>query len=87
MANSSSSPSTKVGNVIPISTPVVETRSSRVRARVADRMPTEIPTISQSTTPPTSSDRVGGRSSLRMVLTEVPVKYEVPRSPCSSRSR
>ncbi len=81
-ANSSSSPSTKVGKVMPISTPVVEIRSIRDRARVALRMPAEMPTMSQSTTPPTSTDSVGGRSCLRMVLTEVPVKYEVPRLKC-----
>ena len=47
--------------------------SNRLRGRVALMMPTPRPTISQSTTPPMTTDAVRGRSWARIVLTDSPL--------------
>ena len=65
----SSSPTTKVGAEMPARTPTVATRSNRLRALVADRMPTEMPAISHRITPPMTTEIVGGRSCLITVVT------------------
>ncbi len=83
----SSSPTTKVGAEIPARTPTVAARSKKLRALVADRMPTEIPAISQSSTPPMTTEMVGGRSCLITVVTGSWRKYDFPRLPCSSPVR
>ena len=69
---SKSWPSTNVGNDRPMSTPTVADRSNRERALVALRMPTDRPTTSQITTPPTSTEAVRGMSCDTIVLTGSP---------------
>src|SRR5205807_1786984 len=71
--HSSSWPRTNVGSDRPTSTPTVDARSNRLRGRVALMMPTPRPTISQSTTPPMTTDAVRGRSWARIVLTDSPL--------------
>ena len=60
---------TKTGIDRPTSTATLEDRSNRLRGLVALMMPTDSPTISQRTTPPTTSEMVGGRSCFSIVLT------------------
>ncbi len=72
----SSSPSTNTGSEMPASTPTVDGRSNRLRALVALRIPTPIPTMSQSTTPPNTTEAVIGRSWARIDFTGSPLKYE-----------
>ena len=71
---SRNSPMTNVGIDRPISTPTVESRSNKLRAFVALRMPMPRPTISHRITPPTTTEAVGGRSCLMIVLTDSWVK-------------
>ena len=66
---------------MPASTPTVDSRSNRLRGLVALMTPAPSPTISHSTTLPTTTDAVIGRSWARIVLTDSPVKYEMPRFP------
>ncbi len=61
---------TKTGSDRPMSTATLETRSNGLRGRVALRIPAESPTTSQMTTPPITSDSVGGRSYLSIVFTD-----------------
>ena len=53
----------------PARTPTVAARSNRLRALVAVRTPTPMPTISQRITPPKTTETVIGRSWARIVLT------------------
>ncbi len=48
---------------------MVDARSNKVRGRVALRIPTPMPPISQSSTPPITSDSVAGRPCLMIVVT------------------